>query len=47
MCTLRQNNHVKEDEMASTCRTNGARKNSNRILVGQPKVKRPLGRPRS
>jgi hypothetical protein len=37
---------VKEDEMASTCRTNGEKRNAYRILVGKPEGKRPLGRPR-
>jgi hypothetical protein len=29
-----------------TCSTNGAKRNSYRILVGKPEGKKPLGRPR-
>jgi hypothetical protein len=32
--------------MGKACSTNGAKGNANRILVGKPKGKRPLGRPR-
>jgi hypothetical protein len=31
---------------AGPCSTNGAKKNAYRLLVGKPKGKRPLGRPR-
>jgi hypothetical protein len=37
---------VKEDEMGRTCSTNGEKRNAYGILVGKPKGKRPLGRPR-
>jgi hypothetical protein len=32
--------------MGRACGTNGERKNAYRILVGKPKGKRPLGRPK-
>jgi hypothetical protein len=32
--------------MGRACSTNGARRNTYRILVGKPEGKRPLGRPR-
>jgi hypothetical protein len=32
--------------MDRACRTNGAKRNACRILVGKPEGKRPLGRPR-
>jgi hypothetical protein len=32
--------------MGRACSTNGANKNTYRILVGKPEGKRPLGRPR-
>jgi hypothetical protein len=32
--------------MGRTCSTNGEKRNSNRILMGKPEVKRPIGRPR-
>jgi hypothetical protein len=32
--------------MGRTCSTNGENRNPYRILVGKPKGKRPLGRPR-
>jgi hypothetical protein len=32
--------------MARACSTNGVKTNANRILVGKPEGKRPLGRPR-
>jgi hypothetical protein len=32
--------------MGVVCSTNGERKNAYRLLVGKPKGKRPLGRPR-
>jgi hypothetical protein len=32
--------------MGRACRTNGETRNANRILVGKPEGKRPLGRPR-
>jgi hypothetical protein len=32
--------------MGRACITNGGKKNAYRILVGKPKGKRPLGRPR-
>jgi hypothetical protein len=35
-------NQVEEDEMGGPCSTNG----KNRLLVGKPEGKRPLGRPR-
>jgi hypothetical protein len=39
--------HVKEDEMGRACSTNGGEeRNAYRILVGKPKGKRPMGRPR-
>jgi hypothetical protein len=37
---------VKEDKMGRACSTNGAKNNAYRILVRNPKGKRPLGRPR-
>jgi hypothetical protein len=40
------NDQVKEDEMGRACNTNRKKRNAYRILVGKPKVKRPLGRPR-
>jgi hypothetical protein len=35
------------DEMGRACSTNGAKRNSYRILVGKPEGKRPLRSPRS
>jgi hypothetical protein len=32
--------------MGRACRTNGAKRNAYRILVGKPEGKKPLGRPR-
>jgi hypothetical protein len=32
--------------MGGTCSTNGEKRNTYRLLVGKPKVMRPLGRPR-
>jgi hypothetical protein len=32
--------------MCRACSTNGEERNANRILVGKPEGKRPLGRPR-
>jgi hypothetical protein len=32
--------------MGRACSTNGLKRNAYRILVGKPKGKRPLGRPR-
>jgi hypothetical protein len=32
--------------MGRACSTNGKKRNAYRILVGKPKRKRPLGRPR-
>jgi hypothetical protein len=32
--------------MSRACSTNGGKKNAYRILVGEPKVERPLERPR-
>jgi hypothetical protein len=32
--------------MGRACSTNGEKRNSCRIFVGKPEVKRPLGRPR-
>jgi hypothetical protein len=32
--------------MGSVCSTNGKKRDTYRILVGKPKGKRPLGRPR-
>jgi hypothetical protein len=40
------NDQVNEDEVGRACRTNGARRNAYRILLGKPKGKRPLGKPR-
>jgi hypothetical protein len=37
---------VKEDELDRECSTNGEKRNSYKNLVGTPKGKRPLGRPR-
>jgi hypothetical protein len=37
---------VPADEMGKECSTNGEKRNACRILVGKPKGKRPLGRPR-
>jgi hypothetical protein len=36
----------KEDEIDRACSTNGEKRNANRILVGKPGGRRPLGRPR-
>jgi hypothetical protein len=41
------NEQVKEDEVGRAYSTNGEKRNANRILVGKPDGKRPLGRPRS
>jgi hypothetical protein len=40
----KQNDQVKEDEMYKAFSTNGAKRNTYRILVGKPD--RPLGKPR-
>jgi hypothetical protein len=32
--------------MGRACSTNGERRDANRILVGKPEGRRPLGRPR-
>jgi hypothetical protein len=40
------NDQVKEGEMGRACSMNGAKRNANRILVGKPEGKKPLGRPR-
>jgi hypothetical protein len=32
--------------MGGACSTNGEKRNANRLLVGKPEGKRPLGRPR-
>jgi hypothetical protein len=40
------NNQAEEDEMCGAFSTDGAQKNEYRLLVGKPKGKRPLGRPR-
>jgi hypothetical protein len=37
---------VKKDKIGRECRTNGAKRNEYRILVGKPEGKRPLGRKR-
>jgi hypothetical protein len=37
---------VKEDVTGGACSTYGEKRNAYRILVGKPKAKRPLGRPR-
>jgi hypothetical protein len=34
------------DVISRACKTNGAKRNAYRILVGNPEGKRPLGRPR-
>jgi hypothetical protein len=36
----------KEDETGRACSTNGEKRNAYRILVGKPKEKKLLGRPR-
>jgi hypothetical protein len=41
-----QDDQVKEDELGRTSRTHGEKRNTYRILVGNPHGKRPLGRPR-
>jgi hypothetical protein len=40
------NNEGEEDEIGGACSTNGEKKNTYRLLVGQPEGRRPLGRPR-
>jgi hypothetical protein len=35
-----------EDEMGGACSTNGEKRNAYRLLVGKPKGRRPLGKPR-
>jgi hypothetical protein len=40
------NDQVMEDEMGRECSMSGAKMNAYRALVGKPKGKRPLGRPR-
>jgi hypothetical protein len=37
---------VKEDEMGRACSTNGEKRNAYRLLVGMPKGKTSLGKPR-
>jgi hypothetical protein len=37
---------VKEDEIGTACRINEEERNVYRLLVGKPKGKRPLGRPK-
>jgi hypothetical protein len=37
---------IKSKEMSRACSTNGKKRNSYRILVGNLEGKRPLGRPR-
>jgi hypothetical protein len=32
--------------MGGACCTNGEKRNANRVLVGKPEGKRPLGKPR-
>jgi hypothetical protein len=40
------NNQVEEDEMGGSCSRNGAKWKEHRLLVGQKKGKKPLGRSR-
>jgi hypothetical protein len=40
------NKQFGKDEMGWSCSTNGETRNACRLLVGNPEVKRPLGRPR-
>jgi hypothetical protein len=37
---------VQEDEMDKACSTHGEKRNAYRVLLGKPKEKTPLGRPR-
>jgi hypothetical protein len=41
-----QNYEVKEGELGSACSTHGEKRKEYRVLVGKPKGRRPLGRPR-
>jgi hypothetical protein len=41
-----QNDHVKKDEISRACSTLEEKRNVCRILVGKPKGKIPLRRPR-
>jgi hypothetical protein len=40
-----RNDEGKEDEIGRARSTNGAKMNADRVLVGKPEGKRPLGRP--
>jgi hypothetical protein len=46
LCRSKTNYKVEEDEVGGTCGTNGEKRNVYRLLVGKPKGKRPLGKPR-
>jgi hypothetical protein len=37
---------VKEDEIGMECSINGEKRDANKLLVGKPKGKKPIGRPR-
>jgi hypothetical protein len=41
-----QNDEVKENEMGRSYNMKGAKRTAYRVLVGEPEIKRPLGRPR-
>jgi hypothetical protein len=41
-----QNGQAKENERGRACNDKGAKRNADRILVGNPEGKKPLGRPR-
>jgi hypothetical protein len=43
---VEKNDQVKEDEMDRICSTHGEQRTAYRMLVGKPKGKKPLGRPR-
>jgi hypothetical protein len=38
--------HIKKNELGGACSPYGGRRGAYKILVGKPKAKRPLGRPR-
>jgi hypothetical protein len=44
--SLNVDDQVKKDDMGRVCSTNGAKRNTYRILVVTPEGMRPLGRPR-